>query len=140
MGPYVCLYVLEEMEHKKVNRNFPTTHESKREETDKLSTTQFHLNHGVCFLLQVLSVPGSAGPCCAAAPETLWLLWPCPTARSVPERAGSAKEEENHGVIITRSSNKTTQGHVDLRPESPQPPRFLLSGLGHLSDIHTSRY
>lgn len=39
VGPYVYLYVLEETEQKKINRKFPTTHKSKREETDELSTT-----------------------------------------------------------------------------------------------------
>lgn len=52
LGPYVYLYVLEETEQKKINRKFPATHKSKREETDKLSTIQLHLNCGICFLLR----------------------------------------------------------------------------------------
>lgn len=78
-------------------------------------------------LSQALPVPGSVVPCCEAAPETPWLLWPCLTIHSAPGKAGSAKRQRR-----TTWSYRYTRPHgVVLRAKGPQtrnvwPPQMPL--------------
>ena len=86
------------------------------------------LARGLCFLPWLLPIPGSAGPCCAAAPGTPWLPWPCLTARSAPGRAGSAETKKE--TIECSSQKAATQSGFHPRALTPSDSSCLSRATG----------
>lgn len=133
VGLYVCLHVLEQKEQKKKYvgnflGNIKIKDKTRKHSTPNPRYTVNILARGLCFLPWLLPIPGSAGPCCAAAPGTPWLPWPCLTARSAPGRAGSAETKKE--TIECSSQKAATQSGFHPRALTPSDSSCLSRATG----------